>query len=48
MVSKQVIPVNGLNLTVYGLEEYQLLDKDTPVSVMFALHGRLRKLCLKK
>ncbi|KAI7895185.1 uncharacterized protein EV154DRAFT_413879 [Mucor mucedo] len=42
MVSKQLIHVNGLSLTVYGLEEYQKLGKDTPVSVMFALHGRLQ------
>lgn len=48
MVSKQAIIVNGLNLTVYGLEDYQLLGKDVPVAVMFALHGRLRKLCLTK
>jgi hypothetical protein len=43
MVSNQVIPVIGLNVTVYGLEEYKQLPKGSPVSVMFALHGRLRK-----
>lgn len=46
MVSKRVIPVIGINLTVYGLEEYQQLAPGTPVSVMFALHGRLRKFTL--
>lgn len=43
MASKQVVPVIGLNLTVYGLEEYKQLPEGTPVSIMFALHGRLRK-----
>lgn len=43
MVSAQVIPVLGLNITVYGLEEYKQLPKGSPVAVMFALHGRLRK-----
>lgn len=43
MVSKQVISVIGINLTVYGLQEYLALGLHTPVSVMFALHGRLRK-----
>lgn len=43
MVSKQFIPVIGLKVTVYGLDEYNLLPPNTPVSVMFALHGRLRK-----
>ncbi|KAI8094811.1 Alpha/Beta hydrolase protein [Thamnidium elegans] len=42
MVSKRAIPVIGLSLTVYGLQEYLALDKGTPVSVMFALHGRLQ------
>ena len=43
MASKQEIPVIGLNTTVYGLDEYNKLPKGTPVSVMFALHGRLRE-----
>lgn len=43
-VSKQLIHVIGLHVTVYGLDEYNQLPKGTPVSVMFALHGRLRKL----
>jgi hypothetical protein len=43
MVSTQVIPVIGLDVTVYGLEEYKRLPQGSPVSVLFALHGRLRK-----
>jgi hypothetical protein len=43
MVSKQSIPILGLQTEVYGLEEYKSLPKGTPVAVMFALHGRLRK-----
>ncbi|KAI9483996.1 MAG: Alpha/Beta hydrolase protein [Benjaminiella poitrasii] len=42
MVSKQKIHVNSLQLTVYGLEEYNQLPKGTSVAVMFALHGRLQ------
>ncbi|KAI8048328.1 uncharacterized protein B0P05DRAFT_481015 [Gilbertella persicaria] len=42
MVSKQIIPINGLSITVYGLQECNLLPKGTPVAVMFALHGRLQ------
>lgn len=38
MVSSRQIPVAGLELTVYGLDEYV---PQTPVAVMFALHGRL-------
>ncbi|KAK4516774.1 Elongator subunit [Mucor velutinosus] len=41
-VSKQVIHVIGLNVTVYGLDEYNQLPKGTRVSIMFALHGRLQ------
>ncbi|CEP18723.1 hypothetical protein [Parasitella parasitica] len=40
--SKQVIPIIGLHITVYGLDEYNQLPKGTPVSIMFALHGRLQ------
>ncbi|ORZ00993.1 hypothetical protein BCR43DRAFT_434969 [Syncephalastrum racemosum] len=40
MVSSRQIPVAGLELTVYGLDEYV---PQTPVAVMFALHGRLEK-----
>lgn len=43
MASKQLIPVAGLQLMVYGLEEYKALDTQGPVAVMFALHGRLGK-----
>jgi hypothetical protein len=43
MVSKQSIPILGLQTEVYGLEEYKSLPKGTPVAVVFALHGRLRK-----
>ncbi|KAI8991015.1 hypothetical protein BDF20DRAFT_812958 [Mycotypha africana] len=42
MVSKSIIHVIGLNLTVYGLDEYEDLPKGTPVTVLFALHGRLQ------
>ncbi|KAF7727392.1 hypothetical protein EC973_007556 [Apophysomyces ossiformis] len=41
MVSTRQIKVLDLKLTVYGLEEYNLLPKQTPVAIMFALHGRL-------
>lgn len=41
--SQSDITVNGLNLTVYGLLEYKRLPQSTPVAVLFALHGRLRK-----
>lgn len=43
MISKQQIPVAGLQLTVYGLEEYKNKGGQGPVAVMFAMHGRLRK-----
>lgn len=43
MISKQQIPVAGLQLTVYGLEEYKSKGSQGPVAVMFAMHGRLRK-----
>ncbi|KAI8142548.1 hypothetical protein BJV82DRAFT_615247 [Fennellomyces sp. T-0311] len=42
MVSKQQIPVAGLQLTVYGLDEYKALGSEKPVAIMFALHGRLQ------
>ncbi|KAI7904341.1 uncharacterized protein BX663DRAFT_432254 [Cokeromyces recurvatus] len=42
MISKQVIHVIGLQLTVYGLEEYNKFYRGAPVTVMFALHGRLQ------
>ncbi|KAI8983160.1 hypothetical protein BDB01DRAFT_723158 [Pilobolus umbonatus] len=41
MISHTTIQVIGLVLTVYGLEEYKALCSDTPVSILFALHGRL-------
>lgn len=41
MISQQTITITGQVLTVYGLKEYQTLPKDTPVAIMFALHGRL-------
>ncbi|KAI8332458.1 hypothetical protein BC941DRAFT_359213 [Chlamydoabsidia padenii] len=34
--------INGLEVSVYGLTEYKLLPPNTPVAVMFALHGRLQ------
>ncbi|KAI8096598.1 uncharacterized protein BX664DRAFT_258104 [Halteromyces radiatus] len=40
--SKTDINVNGLQLSVYGLTEYKKLPENTPVAVMFALHGRLQ------
>ncbi|KAL0088370.1 Alpha/Beta hydrolase protein [Phycomyces blakesleeanus] len=43
-MSKQEIPVIGLQLTVYGLEEYKALEKPIPVAVMFALHGRVQNM----
>lgn len=46
MVSKQTLTVLGLQLTVYGLEEYKNLPEAYPASIMFALHGRLRKFLL--
>ncbi|KAI8333738.1 hypothetical protein BC941DRAFT_357861 [Chlamydoabsidia padenii] len=43
MTSSQTdININGLKLTVYGLGEYKRLPNNTPVAVMFALHGRLQ------
>ncbi|EIE89825.1 hypothetical protein RO3G_14536 [Rhizopus delemar RA 99-880] len=42
MVSKQTLTVLGLQLTVYGLEEYKNLPEAYPASIMFALHGRLQ------
>ncbi|KAI8069168.1 hypothetical protein BC940DRAFT_237234 [Gongronella butleri] len=41
--SKTDIVVCGLTLTVYGLEEYKQLPKNTPVAVLFAIHGRLQE-----
>ncbi|ORX53252.1 hypothetical protein DM01DRAFT_252777 [Hesseltinella vesiculosa] len=43
MPSKTDIIVNGLDLTVYGLEEYNNLPKGTPVGILFAIHGRLQQ-----
>ncbi|KAI9307284.1 hypothetical protein BJ944DRAFT_176819 [Cunninghamella echinulata] len=46
MVSSSTeIVINGLELSVYGLKEYQQLSKDNslPVCVIFLLHGRLQK-----
>ncbi|ORZ25554.1 hypothetical protein BCR42DRAFT_315563 [Absidia repens] len=40
--SQSEIVVNGLKLSVYGLAEYKRLPENTPVAVMFALHGRLQ------
>ncbi|KAG1146190.1 hypothetical protein G6F38_005101 [Rhizopus arrhizus] len=42
MVSKQTLTIIGLQLTVYGLEEYKKLPEAYPASIMFALHGRLQ------
>ncbi|KAI9490038.1 hypothetical protein BDB00DRAFT_769568 [Zychaea mexicana] len=44
MTSKQQIPVAGLQLTVYGLDEYKAMGMTKPVAVMFALHGRLQNM----
>ncbi|KAI9245901.1 Alpha/Beta hydrolase protein [Phascolomyces articulosus] len=44
MASKQQIPVAGLQLTVYGLDEYRALNITKPVAIMFALHGRLQNM----
>ncbi|KAI9029025.1 Alpha/Beta hydrolase protein [Phycomyces nitens] len=43
-MSKQIIPVIGLQLTVYGLEEYKALKIQPPVAVVFALHGRVQNM----
>lgn len=48
MISQQHFVIIGLDLTVYGLEEYKKRPKGYPVSIIFALHGRLRKSCKKK
>lgn len=47
MVSQKHFVIIGLDLTVYGLEEYKKRPKGYPVSIVFALHGRLRKSCKK-
>jgi hypothetical protein len=41
--------VGGIKLNVFGLEEYRSKGDDAPVSVLFSLHGRLRKdnICLE-
>jgi hypothetical protein len=35
--------VGGIKLNVFGLEEYRSRGENIPVSVLFSLHGRLRK-----
>ncbi|KAL4206888.1 hypothetical protein CU097_001904 [Rhizopus azygosporus] len=42
MVSQKHFVIIGLDLTVYGLEEYKKRPKGYPVSIVFALHGRLQ------
>jgi hypothetical protein len=40
MVSKTCIQMMGLEVNVFGLEEYKTLPPNTPVSVIFGLHGK--------